>query len=177
MNTRVANLFSRLQEKHRELLSELDKVAPEILETSPEKNKWSITQVMYHLHAAESNSVLYVSKKRLGAAQLKPTGIIHQLTSVIARLAFILPVKFNAPKVLGAMPEQVNYQEIKKSWIETRDKLSELLESLPDDELRKPIFRQPFFGYWNIFQMLQFMNVHFNRHRMQILRTVKKIKK
>lgn len=177
MNPRVSKLFSRLQEKHTELLSELDRAAPEILETSPKKNKWSVTQVMYHLNSAESNSVLYVSKKRLGAKQLKPTGIIHQLKLFIAGIAFNLPIKYRAPKVLREMPERVNYQEIKNSWIETRAKLAELLESLHDQELCKPIFRQPFFGYWNIFQMLWFMHIHFNRHRMQMLRTIREIKK
>ncbi|HLG35230.1 MAG TPA: DinB family protein [Bacteroidia bacterium] len=176
MNQRVAKLFSRLQNKHTELLEELDKVAPEILETSPGKNKWSVTQVMFHLDSAESNSVLYVSKKRLGAARLNPTGFESQLRLIIAIVAFYLPVKYRAPKVLGAMPERVRYSEIKNTWIETRTKLFSLLESLPEDELRKPVFRQPFFGYWNIFQMLWFMQIHFNRHRLQMHRAIKKLK-
>ena len=175
MNPRVAKLFRKLQDSHQKLLSELDKTEPKILETSPEKNKWSVTQVMYHLNTAESNSVLYVTKKRLGAAQLKRTGIIHQLKLFIAVIAFYLPVKYRAPRVLGEMPEHVKYSEIKNEWIATRNKLAALLESLPDDELRKPIFRQPFFGYWNIFQMLWFMQVHFNRHRKQIMKTIKKL--
>ena len=177
MNQRVSILFHRLQEKHAALLQELDKVAPEILEKSPQENKWSVSQVMYHLNSAESNSVLYVSKKRLGAAKLKQTGIEAQLRLIGALVAFYLPIKFKAPNVLGEMPPHVNYSEIKSWWLETRTKLSALLESLPDDELRKPIFRQPTFGYWNIFQMLLFMHVHFNRHRLQMMRTIKEVKR
>ena len=172
MNPRIEELFSRLQERLTALLSELDKVAPEVLETSPEKNKWSVTQVMYHLNSAESNSVLYVSKKRLGAAQLKPTGVEAQLRLLVALTAFYLPLKFKAPNVLGAMPEHVSYGEIKSKWKETRSKLEGLLQTIPEDELHKPIFRQPTFGYWNIFQMLWFMQVHFLRHRRQMMRAI-----
>jgi hypothetical protein len=176
MNTRASELFSRLQKKHEQLFSELDRVSPEILETSPGKDKWSVTQVMFHLNSAESNSVLYVSKKRLGAAQLKPTGIEAQLRLFTAIVAFYLPFRFKAPQVLGEMPAHVNYTEIKNKWKETRAKLSSLLESLPEDEFRKPIFRQPTFGYWNIFQMLRFMHVHFDRHQLQMRRTINKVK-
>ena len=175
MNQAVLKLFQRLQDSHSKLISELDKIEPKILEQSPSGGKWSVTQVMYHLNTAESLSVLYVSKKRLGAEQLKPTGIIHQLKLFIARIAFYLPYKYRAPRVLGVMPEHVSYGEIKNTWLETRKKLGALLESLPEDELSKPIFRQPFFGYWNIFQMLKFMQIHFNRHRLQIRKTEENI--
>ena len=173
MNPKVKKLFNHLQDNHARLLAELDKTDARILERSPRERKWSVTQIMYHLNSAESNSVLYVSKKRLGAAQLRPTGLEAQLRLLVAIVAFYLPIKFKAPSVLGDMPAQVSYPEIKTRWIETRKKLESLLESHPEDELRKPIFRQPTFGYWNIFQMLWFMRIHFARHRRQILSLIR----
>jgi hypothetical protein len=172
MNPQVRKLYNHLRDAHAELLAELDKMDTIFLERPPSEGKWSVTQVMYHLNSAESNSVLYVSKKRLGAAQLKPTGLEAQLRLLIAIIAFYLPIMFKAPGVLGDMPAKVNYNEIKNRWIETRKKLEALLESIPDDELHKPIFRQPTFGYWNIFQMLWFMSIHFRRHRRQIERAM-----
>jgi hypothetical protein len=177
MNSKVAAKFERLQNSHRELLSLLDKEDAQILETSPAPGKWSVSQVMYHLNKAESLSALYVSKKRLGAAQLKPTGITAQLKILIAWIGFNIPVKYPAAKVLGDMPAHVSYNEIKAEWLKTREKLASLLESLTDDEIRKPIFKQPFFGRWNIFQMISFMQIHFNRHRKQILRAIEAVKK
>ena len=79
MNKKIAAKFERLQNSFRQLMSELDKEKPEVLEKSPSEGKWSVAQVMYHLNKAESLSALYISKKRLGAAQLKPTGISAQL--------------------------------------------------------------------------------------------------
>ncbi|MBK5285152.1 MAG: DinB family protein [Bacteroidia bacterium] len=177
MNKDVVKLFSRLEDSHHKLLLELDRIEAKNLELSPVEGKWSVTQIMYHLNSAESNSVLYVSKKRLGSTQLKTTGIEAQLRLIIAWLSFYLPFKYKAPRVLGEMPEYVNYSEIKSTWLETRKKLSALLELLPEDELRKPIFRQPFFGRWNIFQMLWFMQIHFNRHQLQMRWTIEGMKK
>jgi|ERR1041385_2226672 hypothetical protein len=177
MNKKIAAKFERLQNSHAQLMTLLEKENPQTLETSPAPGKWSVTQVMYHLNKAESLSVLYVSKKRLGAAQLKPTGMVAQLKILIAWIGFNLPVKYPAAKVLGDMPPHVRYEEVKQQWLQTRKALASLLESLTDDEIRKPIFKQPFFGRWNIFQMLSFMQIHFNRHRKQMLRTIETVKK
>jgi hypothetical protein len=100
-----------------------------------------------------------------------------EIKILIAWIGFNLPVKYPAAKVLGDMPANVNYNEIKKEWLETRQKLANLLESLSDDEIKKPIFKQPFFGRWNIFQMLSFVQVHFNRHRIQMLRAIETVNK
>lgn len=166
-------LFGRLQNDLTQLLSELDKEQRKQLETSPATGKWSVTQVMYHLNSAESRSVLYVSKKRFASSQLKRTKFEAQLRLLLARISFYFPFKYRAPKFLGNMPEHVDYGDIKQEWLKTRRELTALLESLSDDELTKPIFRQPFFGRWNIFQMLGFMQIHFNRHRKQMMRALK----
>jgi len=174
MNKKISVLFERLQDDLLKLLSELDKLDKAKLETPPAKGKWSVTQVMQHLNSAESLSVKYVLKKQLGAARLKRTGLEAQLRLLFARVAFYIPFKYRAPKFLGTMPEVVSYDGIKSEWLKTRNELLSLLDSLKDDELDKPIFKQPFFGRWNIYQMLGFMKTHFNRHRKQMMRTIKK---
>ena len=177
MNTKVAAQFTYLQNSQRQLLAELDNENPEVLEKSPAPGKWSVTQVMYHLNKAESLSALYVSKKRLGAGQLKHTGITAQIKILIARAGFNLPFKYPAAKVLGDTPAHVSYGQVREEWLKTRETLASLLESLSNDEIYKPIFKQPFFGRWNIFQMISFMQIHFNRHRRQILRAIERVKK
>lgn len=168
MNLKLKRKFDRLQNDLVQLLSELDKIKHEHLVSPPQPGTWSVTQVMYHLNKAESLSVLYVSKKRLGASELKPTGLEAEFRLLLARISFFLPFKYSAPKLLGDMPAHVGYEEIKQEWLKTRNNLAALLESLTEDELYKPIFRQPTFGRWNIFQMLGFMQTHFNRHRKQM---------
>jgi hypothetical protein len=172
MNHNVQQKFTALMNEFEQLIAELDRHDPAVLEKPPAPGKWSVTQVMYHLNSAESRSTLYVTKKRLGAAQLKPTGFGAWLRLQSARFAFYLPLKFRAPNLLGEMPDHVSYAQIKNEWIQTRSALRFLLDSLPDDELVKPIFRQPTFGRWNIFQMLGFMKTHFRRHRKQMMHTI-----
>src|SRR5690242_7042544 len=99
MNQKVSKQFRALQNDFTELLEYLDKIPADILEKSPFEGKWSVTQVMYHLNSAESNSVKYVLKKRLAAPQLKRTGVDASLRLLGARLAFYLPLKFNAPQL------------------------------------------------------------------------------
>jgi hypothetical protein len=173
MNRTLESLLGRIQGDFEKLLQMLDKLDKQSLEKSPAPGKWSVTQVMYHLNSAESRSIIYVSKKRLGAEQLKPTGLFAQLRLFAARFAFYLPLKFRAPNLLGGVPEHVSYEQIRNEWIKTRSELEALLNSLSDEEIRKPIFRQPTFGRWNIFQMLGFMKTHFNRHRLQMMRAIK----
>jgi hypothetical protein len=176
VNPKVIRSFNRLQRDLLELLSELDNINPELLQKHPAPGKWSVVQVMHHLNAAESLSALYVSKKRLAAPQLKRTGIEAALRLLFARISFYIPLKYKAPKLLGTVPENISYSEIKNSWLKTREQLSKLLDSLSEDELYKPIFRQPTFGRWNIFQMLGFMQTHFNRHKRQIKKALKSLR-
>jgi hypothetical protein len=83
-------------------------------------------------------------------------------------VAFILPFKYKAPKVLGDMPASVDYPEIVIKWNDTRKKLKELITQLPEDMLSKNIFKQPAAGRLNIYQMIDFMQAHFNRHQKQV---------
>jgi len=176
MDKKVARLFDHLSDDFIELLARLDGMNHELLEKSPAPGKWSATQVMYHLNSAESLSVKYVAKKRLAAPQLKRTGLVAWLRLMAARISFYVPIKYRAPKFLGAMPEHVAYSDIKETWLQTRHELAALLESLKEDEIRKPIFLQPFFGRLNIYQMLGFMQTHFNRHRKQMMKAIKALK-
>src|SRR5437868_973838 len=120
MNGKAARLFTRLQNELLQLLTELDKQEPSLLEKSPAPGIWSVTQVMHHLNSAELLSIKYVSKKCLGAGQLERTKFEAQLRLVVARIANYLPFKYRAPQVLGEMSPHVAYAEIKQSWLQTR---------------------------------------------------------
>ena len=111
----------------------------------------------------------------LDVNNLKKTGMKEWLKTLLLKVAFISPLKFNAPvKVLGKMPDNVDYTDIVAQWDETRKKLHHLLESLPGDILVKNVFKQPAAGQLNIYQMLDFMQAHFNRHEKQIIKAIHK---
>ena len=168
MNKELELKFSLLEKSRHQLIEELDKADKNILNTPPAIGKWSVAQVMFHLNTAESLSIIYVSKKMKDLEGPKKTGLYEWMMLSLVKLAFILPFKYKAPAVLGEMPNSVEYTDIKIKWDETRKKLRQLLESIPEEMLKKNIFKQPAAGRLNIYQMIDFMQAHFNRHKKQV---------
>jgi hypothetical protein len=175
VNKVLSEKFSRLEDSRLVLIEDLKKKSEKTLEASPHPGKWSVSQIFYHLNKAESLSVLYVSKKRLDLQNLKRTSIAEQIKIILLKLRFMLPIGLTAPAdVLGNVPENVKYNAIVAEWNETRSKMKELLESLPEDILFKNVFKQPAIGRINIYQMLDFIQAHFNRHKRQVEKISKK---
>src|SRR5581483_6186009 len=112
MDKRVDAKVSLLEITRISLLERLESVDIKKLNTPPSTGKWSVAQIIYHLNKAESNSVIYVGKKMLDIKNLKRSGLYEKLKMAVVKLAFILPVKYKAPSVLGDMPSNVNYSEI-----------------------------------------------------------------
>lgn len=173
MNIKLEIRLSRLENSRKELLEEIKVIDAKKLTRSPSKGKWSATQVIYHLNKAECQSLIYVGKKMKDVENLKKTGINEWLKNLVLKVGFFLPIKYKAPvNVLGDVPENVNYSDITKQWDETRKQLKALVSSMPEELLSKNVFKQPVVGRINIYQMLDFMQVHFNRHRKQIERAI-----
>jgi len=165
----------KLENSRLSLLEKLNKIAPSKLETPPLSGKWSVSQIFYHLNRAERLSVLYVSKKQLDIHNLKRTGLKEQLKMIGLKIRFWLPLGLKAPvNVLGDVPPEVNYLQVITEWKETRNKLEKLLDALPDEILYKNVFKQPAIGRINIFQMLDFMQAHFDRHKKQVEGIIRK---
>lgn len=174
LNQLIHTKFSKLEDSRIALIERLKSLALSELEAQPLPGKWSVSQIVYHLNKAESLSVLYVSKKRLDIHNLKRTGFKEQAKLLGLKLLFVLPFNLKAPvNVLGDVPEKVAYNESIFQWDETRKKMKELIDSLPEDMLYKNVFKQPAIGRINLFQMLDFMQAHFNRHQKQVERIVK----
>ncbi len=165
--------FTQLENSRLQLLEQLTRVDQSELSISPAPDKWSVAQVIYHLNMAETLSTIYVSKKMKDVNNIKVTGAIEWFKLVLVKIAFILPFKYNAPAVLGDMPSNVNYPERVIKWEETRKNLKQLLNVIPEELLRKNIFKQPAAGRLNIYQMIDFMQAHFNRHKKQIDNLIK----
>ncbi len=173
MNSIIKSKFSNLQDSRLALIERLKNIPAEKLEAHPAEGKWSVAQIFYHLNRAESFSTIYVSKKRLDVNNLKKTGFMEALKLLTLKILFKMPIALKAPvKVLGDVPEKVDYKLITEEWNATRVRLKALIESLPEDMLYKNVFKQPAIGRINIFQMLDFMQAHFNRHKSQVEKIV-----
>jgi len=172
MNQKIEIKLSLLESTRLGMLEKLKKFDAQKLNTPPAPGKWSVAQVIYHLNKAEGNSIIYVSKKRMDIDNLQNAGLWEGFKLWLVKIAFALPFKYKAPAVLGDMPDNVDYNTITAEWENTRKRLKELIASLPEDMLAKNIFKQPAAGRLNIYQMLDFMQSHFNRHLGQVERIV-----
>jgi hypothetical protein len=173
LNTRLESKIALLESTRNALLKELRAITPLKLNQSPAPGKWSAAQVIYHLNKAESQSIIYVSKKMNAGKSLEKSGLYEWIKMFLVKVVLWSPIKYKAPvNVLGDVPENVNFADVTAQWNETREKLKTLVLSMPEYILGKKVFKQPAAGMLNIYQMLDFMQAHFNRHRKQIKRTV-----
>ncbi len=174
MNKKLQGLYNHLEESRRQLIDEFAKHKTAQLETCPAVGKWSVAQIVYHLNQAESVSMNYVRKKMLETDKIKDTGISEAIKLTFLRALFESPVKFKMPEnLLGEMPEKADYETVLRNWNNTRADLKQLLESMPEDMLTKNLYKQPGIGRINVYQMVKFMQIHFNRHKRQAKRAIK----
>ncbi len=157
------------------LLSELSAVDESRLIKSPGEGQWSPVQVLQHLMLSENGSMQYVRKKtQSGYAGLKPSDWQGKLRSLLVGFYLSLPFKFKAPAVVDTpqFPEVKSFEEIREGYLQTRRRLGELLQGLPEEAFHVLAYRHPLGGRMDLNGMLHFFAAHFERHEKQIKRSL-----
>lgn len=134
------------------------------------QGKWSPAQVFQHLHDSEAGTLGYLEKKLHSPIEEVPKGGVGAtVRSLLLRRALRNKKKqYKAPKVLGEMPENPNYAELKKGYLEIRKNLRSLLDGIDKRQVGMAYFKHPVAGRLTILQTLGFLEDHFNRHFDQI---------
>lgn len=171
--TKLLRQFNALEASRIKLLAELRLLRKEVLTFKPAADKWSVNQVLYHLHLAESGSVAYASKKMLGGNAIKKTGAAASIRSSMLSLLLRSGYKWKAPAILGSAPEELDFEEVVQRWDDSRARLKSFLENLPDSMLEREIYKHPRAGRLNAEHMVQFFRDHFEHHLAQIKRLKK----
>ncbi|RMF20785.1 MAG: DinB family protein [Bacteroidetes bacterium] len=172
MHPTYAKLLERLDAGLNDLLESLSGLTDEQINAPAPDGGWSIAQVMLHLMVAEELSVKYIRKKLSFNPKLEKAG----LKAALRRLALIgylkTPLKFKAPKGVDATSwsEPVPLEELRERWLKARAELRILLEELPSDTFDKELYKHPLVGKLPVSAMLEFYQVHFERHLGQIRR-------
>jgi hypothetical protein len=84
-----------------------------------------------------------------------------------------LPIKFKAPNHLAKAPEVADFAELKNRWSALRAQFAAFLEAQPLPVFEAEIWKHQVAGKMNLYQMLDFFDDHFERHRRQINRLLK----
>jgi DinB superfamily len=168
MNYYLQNKYELLEKEREELFSILKKMNHDHLNLKPASNKWSVTQIVFHLVKAEHLSLISaegILKKR---EKLTTAGFGAKIRSSILNISLKSPLKFKAPQIMKKVPDTYDIEQLKKKWITLRLELKKLIDEFDDKNLDKNIFRHPYAGWLNFLQTLDFLHEHFNHHLRQI---------
>ena len=63
-----------------------------------------------------------------------------------------------------------------KKWGTIRSSLKEYIDKFPKEYLDKEIFKHPIAGWLNLLQTINFLQNHFDHHKLQILKRIEEYK-
>jgi uncharacterized damage-inducible protein DinB len=165
----IEDLIHNSEESRTEILQILNALNDEEFTATPLSGGWSISQVINHLITAETGTIKYISKKKLGAENLKNAGVRSQFNAAALKLALKTNKRFKAPSVLSA-PENTSKENCLTAWDQCRKSLYLLFTDLDKSLLTKEIFKHPIAGYLNASQTIHFITDHTDHHAKQINR-------
>lgn len=174
MREKILAANARYTEEIDALLRELAAFGDERLRQKPSDNAWSAMQTLYHLVLVEENSLKYIQKKLNYQSVFEKTGMMAWFRSLLLRVSLLSPIKFKAPKVVGEehFPDSGSLAEIQSRWQHTRAEWRMFFEKMPKELLDKVVYKHIYAGRLNWLQTINFLRLHFKRHRSQIRRAL-----
>ena len=156
-----------LEEKRKKLYELLETLDEKQLNFRPAEDKWSITQIVFHLVKAEQLSVISINKE-IRNTNSRRAGVSSFVRSSLLKYALMSPLKFKAPAIMGNIPKEYDINELKTKWITVRKKLHTALGDVDTELGKRYLFTHPYAGKMNIYQTMDFLVQHFNHHNRQI---------
>jgi hypothetical protein len=170
MHPSLEKYFNSLEQQRTKLLTELSPISGERLILS-KNGKWSISQILGHIIAAEKLSVGYINKKINAINEVGSTGVWGEVVLGLYIISQRLPFKYKAPKALGNQPKlYLDLASLENEWNEVRQELKTFLEKFPPSGLKKKIYRHPVMRRCNILHALISFREHIIHHYPQIKR-------
>ncbi|MGB0524708.1 MAG: DinB family protein [Flammeovirgaceae bacterium] len=170
MDTQLEFQFKQLQESLDQLLKELSQSSEQELNQVVEKEEWSVLQILYHVKSSERASLAYMKKKLRYLHERRPpkVGFLELLRSLALQGFLRSSLKAKAPHRLAAFPPDLTMDGIAINWIALRKEMEAFLHSLPKDVLDLALYKHPMVGRLSVYQGLNFLQAHFDRHKKQI---------
>lgn len=176
MNAKLKEMQTRMETEHKALFKELHKYPDDLLNKKPAPDAWSVVQVLKHLITADGYSLEYLRKKLASKDDVRNEGLQGLYKSVLLKLIFLTPLKFKSPKVVNPDAEFTTLAQLEAQWTEIRRGIAEVTKQMTDEQLSKGYWKHARAGKMNIYQMFDFLHIHFTRHQKQIERTLKAVK-
>jgi len=168
MKERLIRKFEALETERKALEAILEGVSEEQARREPAPGKWSAVQIVVHLATAEERSLGYIRKKTQAPEMVPPAGLLCTLRTLALVTALSSPFKFKAPDVVSGTPDNPPQAEALRMWAAARAELREMIETLPEELMRRALFKHPVAGRMNMGHTLDFMTAHMRRHGRQM---------
>jgi uncharacterized damage-inducible protein DinB len=172
MNAKLLEQFNAIEKSRKDLFDDLKNYDDDVINKKPSPEAWSIAQVLEHLIIAEDGSLKYLQKKTQDTSKVPVAGLGSTWRFMLTNAVFVFNISFKAPAVVVPPNNFTTIKELNNRWTQVRTDTFLLLSKLPDDDYKKEIWKHAVAGKMNVYQMLSFFNIHFNRHRKQVYRTL-----
>ncbi|MGF9977027.1 DinB family protein [Viridibacillus arvi] len=144
-----------------ELLNSVSNLSDEQLNKEVEEGRWTIMQVLHHLHLIEAGvakAIQYTLKK----------GEEQSVKAKPIELTVDRSTKIKAPSFANPDPRFITLEEMKDKLKESRHALHQVVSNSNKDQLKEKAYPQPIFGLMSLDQWVPFIGYHEKRHIEQI---------
>lgn len=177
MNKQFELAFEALESKRKALFANLKRYNDQLLNTKPSPEAWSVNEIIAHLLTAEEASLKYLQKKTQNTSGEKASGFAGWRRLTLVKFLFALPIKFKVPALVAPAKADYRLTDLENHWAGVRHQTHILLAALNEADLGKTIWKHPLAGKMNIYQMVDFFALHFDRHQKQIERTLQAVQR
>lgn len=177
MEQRMERQLEKMDKALNDLILRLSTIEAQLLNLKPDEKSWSVLEILQHLMHAESGSIKYVQKKLSYNPVLKKAGFQAKFRAFVFLTAFKMPIKFKAPAIVSddKFSSNANLESVTKDWLLKRKKMRRYLESLPNDIFDKVVYKHAAAGKITLNAMIEFFDIHFQRHLKQIDNTLRAV--
>ncbi len=160
--------FNLLEQERKDLFAKLEVLDGDVLNYKPAADKWSITQIVFHLVKTEKLVVISMNREMKNIDFANKLGMKERLSSFILNTALKTSFKFKAPEIVRNVPDETDINDLMTKWTAARNNLKQTLEKLNAESSKKFLFEHPYSGRLNAPQTLNFLYNHFKHHLRQI---------
>ncbi|PGZ95949.1 Putrescine importer [Bacillus pseudomycoides] len=161
-NMNMETLLRGMSSTRRMILSEIEMLTDTEINTKPRRDKWSIMQVLHHLHLVEqsvTSAIVYA---------------LHKNERKVVPLQDLQAILDRTRKRAASQQMQPTETLMKKAQMiqllqSSREKLLNVLHSIVNEkELFERSLKHPVFDELNLYQWVQFLDLHEQRHLTQL---------
>lgn len=129
---------------------------------------WSAHQVLQHIASSQAGTLKVLARKK-EKGEYKEIPFSHKVNFLLLRIFFAFNLKTTAPSVLPIPDESNTLKDLQLELRQQHTTLAQAIKELDKSNLQKAIFRHPITGLMNARMTVQFLGLHWQHHKKQIL--------